>query len=413
MFDPTFGSASLARHLNKNDFKKQPKLKNDAHKATVIAKAVATARNGFSTLPLTSNDLSGRMIYQVNDLASDLVLRKAAQNIRIITGAKQSNRLEIIQRLKLFCEEGMSFTVAKMDIKNFYTSIDQDALSSQLGRRLITASSTRSVVSSLIDQCKNNAVGGLPPGLAISAELSEFYMQDFDRHMRVSLGAHYFARYVDDIVLVLPELGSSKKLKSQIEDALPKGLKLNFTKSKIFVFGNTRVNAPTVEHSFDYLGFEFKVGQTKNGKNKEPHFRTVKLDIAASKVKKNKTRVVKSLLQYLSDGNFQDLRDRVRILTCGYQFFDERQKKKRSAGLQHTYSLIDSGSPALVELDRFLAAIVLCRSGPIGGRLALTMTNRERKELLKYSFAKGVAEGVHFRFSAHRLVYLMECWKYA
>jgi len=34
--------------------------------------------------------------------------------------------------------------------------------------------------------------------LAISAELSEFYMQDFDRKMREQLNAHYFARYVDD-----------------------------------------------------------------------------------------------------------------------------------------------------------------------------------------------------------------------
>ncbi len=265
-------------------------------------------------------------------------------------------------------------------------------------------------INSLIDQCKTNSVGGLPPGVAISAELSEFYMQDFDRRMRDSLGAHYFARYVDDIVLILPELDIPKDLKNRIEDALPKGLKLNFSKSKIYVFRNAKANTPTVEDSFDYLGFKFSVFQTNK---KRPCSRSVELDIAASKVKKNKTRIVKSLLQYLSDGNFQDLRDRVRILTCGYQFFDERQQKKRSAGLQHSYSLIDSDAPALVELNRFFAGIVLCRSGSIGGRLALTLSNRERKELLKYSFVTGVANRVHFRFNADRLAQLMECWKYA
>ncbi len=122
---------------------------------------------------------------------------------------------------------------------------------------------------------------------------------------------------------------------------------------------------------------------------------------------------MKSLLQYLSDGSFQDLRDRVRILTCGYQFFDERQQKKRSAGLQHTYSLIDSNAPALAELDKFLAGMILRRSGAIGGRLALSLNNRERKELLRYSFVTGMADRVHFRFSADRLAHLMECWKYA
>lgn len=189
MYDPTFGSAALARHLSKSDFKKRPALQNESHKKAVIDQAVATARNGFASLPLTPNDLAGRTVYQVDDLASDLVLRKAAQNIRMITGTKQSNRMEIARRLKLFCEEGMPFTIVKMDIKSFYPSIDQDALYCQIKRRLLTAPSTRSVLGSLIDQCKANSVPGLPPGLAISAELSEFYMQDFDRNVREALEA--------------------------------------------------------------------------------------------------------------------------------------------------------------------------------------------------------------------------------
>ncbi len=318
--------------------------------------------------------------------------------------------MEIIRRLKLFCEEGMPFTIAKMDIKNFYPSVDQDTLLRQLDRRLVTAPSTRSVVNSLIYQCKLNDVRGLPPGLAISAELSEFYLQDFDRQMREELRVHYFARYVDDIVLVLPEIDSPKVLQQQVEEALPQGLKLNFTKSKIYVFEGSKIKSPAIEHSFDYLGYKFNVFQM----NKErPCFRDVELDIATSKLKRNKTRITKALLQYLADGNFGDLIDRVRILTCGYQFFDERQQKKRSAGLQHTYSLIKSNAPALQELDRFFDGIILSQSGPIGWRLALSLSNRQRKELLKYSFVTGFANRTHFRFKPDRLEYLMECWKYA
>lgn len=410
MYDPTFGSAALARHLSKNDFLKQPQLKNEAHKTALISQAVTTARNGFSSLPLTQNNLAGRTIYQVNSLACDLVLRKAAQNIRRITASKQGSRVEIVRRLKLLCEEGLPFTVAKMDIEKFYPSINQDFLSSQLSKRLMTAPSTRSVVQSLIEQCKTSSVNGLPPGLAISAELSEFYMQDFDQRMREQLVAHYFARYVDDIVLILPELDNPKSLKAQIESALPTGLKLNFAKSKIYPFKSTKMKVPNIEHSFDYLGYKFNVFHTDKAR---PISRLVELDIAPSKVRKNKTRIVRSLLKYLSDGNFDDLKDRVRILTCGYQFFDERQQKKRSAGLQHTYSLISSNAPALAELDKFFSGMVLGRSGPVGGRLAHALTNRQRKELLKHSFVSGFANGVHFRFSADRLADLMECWKYA
>ncbi|MEZ7138033.1 antiviral reverse transcriptase Drt3a [Komagataeibacter sp. SM21] len=410
MYDPTFGGAALARQLNKSDFLKEPALKNEAHKAAIVAQAVAIARNGFAYLPLTPNSLAGRTVFQVTDLASDLVLRKAAQNIRRITASKQGSRIEIIRRLKLFCEEGIPFTVVKMDIKNFYPSVDQDFLSIQLNKRLVTAPSTGSVIKSLINQCRSNSVGGLPPGLAISAELSEFYMQDFDCHMREVLKPHYFARYVDDIVVILPHLDNPKALKKLIEDILPNGLKLNFSKSKAYTFGKANIKLPSIEHSFDYLGFKFNVYQV--GKDK-PYSRRVDLDIASSKVKKNKTRIVKSLLQYLSDGNFEDLRDRIRILTCGYQFFDERQQKRRSAGLQHTYKLIEGNAPALVELDRFLSRMVLSNSGPICGWLALAMTNQERKELLKYSFFTGFNNREHFRFSASRLAHLMGCWKYA
>lgn len=410
MYDPTFSGAALARHFSKSDFLKQPALKNDVQKEAVVAEAVATARNGFLSLPLTPNNLAGRTIYQVNNLACDLVLRKAAQNIRRITASKQGSRIEIVRRLKLLCEEGLPFTVAKMDVKNFYPSVDQDFLSHQLGKRLMTAPSTRSIVQSLIEQCKINSVNGLPPGLAISAELSELYIQDFDQRVREQLNAHYFARYVDDIILILPELEHPKLLEAQVEEALPMGLELNISKSKIYQFKNAKMRTPTVEHSFDYLGFQFSVFNTDKARHTS---RRVELDIAPSKVRKNKTRIVKSLLRYLGDGNFADLRDRIRVLTCGYQFFDERQQKQRSAGLQHNYGLIESNAPALAELDRFFSGIVLCRSGAIGGRLALALTNQQRKELLKYSFVNGFTNRVHFRFSADRLVGLMECWKYA
>lgn len=413
MYDPTFGETSLARHLRKNDFFKEPSLRAEAAKQAVLREAVTTARSGFVSLPLTTNNLAGRTIYQVTNLSSELVLRKAGQNIRTITKARQSNRMEIIRRLKLFCEEGMSFTIVKMDIRNFYPSIDQASISGQLQRRLLTAPSTRRVLLSFLEHCNLNSISGLPPGLAISAELSELYMQDFDRDMRQNLEPHYYARYVDDIILVLSEVGSVKALRKRIGSMLPEGLHLNSAKSKVYRFSGTSSKSPAPEDSFDYLGYKFTVHQVKQYRNGRPQDRTVELDIAKSKVKKNKTRICRSFLQYLADGNFEDLQDRVRVLTCGYQFFDERRSKRRNAGIQYTYDLIDAHSPALTELDVFLKGMVLGHYGKIGGRLALCLGNRERKKLLRHSFSKGMANKVHFRFDAARLVHLIEAWKYA
>lgn len=410
MFDPTFGMTSLSRQLNASDFLKDSGLKNEAHKTAIISKATAIARNGFPTFPLKSNDMVGRKIFQVTDLPSDLVLRKAAQNIRRITGSKQGSRVEIIRRLKLFCEEGMPFTIAKMDIKSFYPSIDQDTLIDMVDARLLTAPSTRTVVNSLITQCKDHGISGIPPGLAISAELSEFYLQEFDRHLKEIVKTHYFARYVDDMVIILPHSEDPHLIMKYVEEALPPGLKLNHSKSKIYTLGDEKVKKPKPESSVDFLGYNLLIHQIDKIR---PHAREVKLNIATSKVKKNKTRIVKSLLQYLEDGKFQDLLDRIRILTSGFQFFDEKQQKRRNAGIQHTYSLIPIDAPALIELDNFLIKMILSDYGPICGRLALSLSNGQKKKILKHSFYTGFANKVHFRFSADRLADLVKCWKYA
>ena len=186
----------------------------------------------------------------------------------------------------------MPFTVAKVDIKSFYSSVSQDNLLSHLDRRLVTAPSTRFVLRSLINQCKNSSVAGLPPGTAISAELSEFYMQDFDRNVREDFGAYYFARYVDDIILILPEASNHRKLRKRIESALPTGLQLNYAKSRFLQFKGTTYKTPSDEQRFEYLGFQFTIYPVGNSK---PHFRQVSLDIADSKVKKEQDEDCKNL----------------------------------------------------------------------------------------------------------------------
>lgn len=77
MYDPTFGPTSLARHFKKSDFRITPRLSGKTYKQSVLLKATSIGKNGFSVLPIATNDLGGRTIYQINDLPSDLVLRKA------------------------------------------------------------------------------------------------------------------------------------------------------------------------------------------------------------------------------------------------------------------------------------------------------------------------------------------------
>jgi len=408
MYDPTFGPASLSRHLRKNDFKKYPSLKTPDTRAARIREATHLGRNGFRTLPLRTNDLFGNSIYQLTDIPSELVLRKAAENLRKISDTKQSNRFEIINRLKLLCEENLPFFIAKFDISQFYESIDFTHLKFLIKQRLATAPATRSVLSSFLDQCEARGISGLPRGLAISAELSELYMKSFDTIHRTDLAIHLYTRYVDDIIIISRPKNELQEFEQKVMQSLPCGLRLNKRKTKLLSFNGQATRTSSVEHEFDYLGFKFCVYRIK----KKQSQRKVILDIAESKVKKRKTRIICTLLQYIKDGNFSDLRDRIKLITCNYRFFDHKKSQTRLAGLYHAYYPIDLPSASLAELDDFLTKIILSNNGKVSRPLSQLLTIGQKQEPLRFSFQRGFEKKTQFAFSPSKLKRLIGCWKY-
>ena len=412
MYNPTFGRTALRRHLRKNDFKKCPFLKDPTAQDSLLERAAAIGSNGFENLNFRTSNLAGRTIYQLQDLESELVLRKAAQNVRTILETKQSNRIQIIRRIRLLCEEGMPFCLGRFDIRHFYESIDQRHLEETINRRLTTSPSTRHALSTFLQQCRLNGVNGLPQGLAISAALSELYMSSFDERVPRRLDTHFYARYVDDILLLLPPTNLVGRLKHDVFSMLPTGLSLNEKKTMILSFSEERKAHGGAEHKFDYLGFCFCVGWLTKPKTDRTVSRRVTIDIAQSKVAKRKTRVVRALLQYLSDRKFDDLVDRFKIITCNYPFFDHRNAQLRLAGNSHSYGLIDLPSQALGELDMFVKRILLSKRGKIGFQLAQALPKSRIQRLLRLSFTRGFEDSTHFYFGPNRLSYLIRCWKY-
>jgi len=409
LYDPSFGPTELRQQIRKSDFKKYSNLnlEEEQNKEYQLSLAYKIGTEGFSELNLQSNQLAGKLIYQLVDFPSELILRKAMNNIATVTRVKQTNRIEICSCLKLLCQEGIPYSLAKFDIQNFYESIDQTQIETLITKRLSTLPSTRRVLSTFIQQCNGLGITGLPRGLAISATLSELHLNDFDKNIQNKLDLYFYARYVDDIIILLPER-EIKNLCQKVSAMLPIGLKLNKSKNLVLNFNARKNRTCQWEGCFDYLGFSFKVSHIlKNGQH-----RFVQLNIAESKVKKIKTRVIRALLQYRSDGNFDDLHDRIKILTCNYRYYDHRKQRGRLAGNYHNYKLVDNCSHSLVELDQFIIHILLSKKGKLGTHLANSLTKKQRQILLGMSFQKGFKNRIHFRFSPARLKKLVECWKY-
>ena len=412
MYNSTFTQEQLDRRFNKVDFQNDINLKTPAYRQQVVQSAVALAKQGFGATNFVLSDLGGKVIYQIKDIASLLVLRKAALNLTKISKARQRNRLEVVKRLALLSQEGMPFTILKLDIKSFYESVDRTILRSMTVKRFSTAPSTRNVIDHFLALCDSQGVTGLPRGMAISAALSEFYLQDFDAEVVKIHKPFFYARYVDDIVLLMPSQTEFKVLRKSFCHLLRKiGLRLNNKKSKPIAIDGEKPKIAAIAGEFDYLGYKFQISKLIGDKPLATH-RAVTLDLAPSKVKKRKTRITASFLRYLEDGNFDDLHDRLRILAFNYKYFDFKNGGMLLTGNYHVYRLIDYPSSALKELDHYLRGMLLDDKGPICARLRLSLSSALREQLLKISFDAGFRDKVHFNFDTDRLVHLVRCWKY-
>jgi len=407
LYDSTFNTETLGRMINAHDFHKYSSPSTPLNKNSEISAAVHLVSTGFNAPPLKSYALRGKTIYQPADLPTNLVLRKITSNIERVTRVKQQNRLDILRRISGLCKEGVPFCVHKIDIKSFYESIQRESLLQSLQGDLPSSPTTLKLLTSFFKSLTAQGITGLPRGLGISATLSEYLLRDFDRSVRSLQDVDFYARYVDDILVISRNIDHAKRLQCKIIELLPSGLSSNQKKTKYLIFPDTKSTSSDSKR-FDFLGHSFLVP----GLSGKIAKRVVKVDIAEQKIKKIKTRLIKSIQQYNKDLTFSELEKRIRILTSNYYFYDYKSERYRGSGIYHNYQLIDASSESLVHLDSFLRHALTSGKGKIFHTFKTSTSNHARSRLLKYSFQRSFEKRIHFSFKNDELNSLMRCWKY-
>jgi hypothetical protein len=329
------------------------------------------------------------------------------------------SRSQISINLRLLLEEGVPYRVYRLDVQKFYESFPQDYVLTQASGINKLSPQTKGLIQSILSS--QAAVGGrgVPRGLTISAILADFLMQIFDDEIRASADVFFFSRYVDDIVV----LTSARELQNNflrdvVENSLPVGLTLNPRKRQIQGILD-RISSSTSEKSllnFEYLGYRFSVRNPTTaecGKLKPTTLRRiVSVDIAGSKLKKIKTRVVRSFIDFSESKDFDLLRDRISYLTQNFSVFNPKVGGKKIAGIYFSYPLVDVEAPSLLELDRFLKNAILSKTGRVFSKSSLHLNGDKRRQLLHYSFAKGHLDKSFVHFSGQRISDIQRCWKY-
>jgi hypothetical protein len=342
-----------------------------------------------------------------NDLVTKLILRKINYIICTIYRVKQSNRNYITNDLKHILIDKTPVFIIKTDIHSFYESIDVDRLLNKLEREKIISFNVMEYIRSIFDGKSK----GLPRGLNISAGLSELYMKDFDTKMKVLDKIGYYARYVDDIILVFYSnkkefdmhfLEQNINGKMNILKSCLTGLKLEINRSKTHAFyckGENRISfaysnknggtfitnkKPISNIEFDYLGYRYLLNKKYE----------LKINIAKRKINKIKSRIYNSFLLYSYDMNFEILEKRIQYLFSNYPIY-ESDEDKLYAGIYYNYPHCESDNEFLIVIECFYKKIL--------SKYRFCLCSGDYKKLKDISITAGYSKKIMKKFNHDEL----------
>ena len=321
-------------------------------------------------------------------------LKQVQANVFRLFGIKQSNRFAIVSQVKNLLNDKFPKYVLRTDIDDFYENIPQKNLLDKINRDNLLSPFSRKILRQILKKYSelSGSDKGIPRGIGVSAYFAELYMRDIDKEIMAMDDVTYFARYVDDIIIIfIPSSRTEnvdylKELKEIIEAKYK--LKLNDGKTK----SSDLLEEEQHLCSFEYLGYKFIFG---NGK--------VKTSFPDKKVKKYKSRINLAFNHYLnlSKVNKKEARNvlvkRLRFLTGNTRL--KNSKENIMVGIYYSNSQLTEKNE-LKKLDDFLRA-----------KIDVKIDSPQLQERLKrYNFKAGFETRRFSPFKTHELQEIMKIW---
>lgn len=302
---------------------------------------------------------------------------------------------------------------------SFYESFDHGFIYDQLNDLSRIDPKTKQLLKEFLYSYSLVGGQGIPRGLSVSAYLSEYFMKAFDDYVQGAKHVFYYARYVDDIVIITDGYEDGDEFLSQLKTSLPKGLSFNEGKkyfvSDVVVKSASAKKNPQISEliTFEYLGYDFCVSDVVNECSIRGLYRQVVVDLAKAKIKKIKSRIIHSIINYNKNLDFDLLCERLKFLSTNFSVLDANRILKRLSGINYNYPLIDANnSKGLAELDLFLKKAVLSSNGKVFFDFNMNLNQSQKYYLLKFSFVRGHDKCHFFHYSAFKMNRIQGCWKY-
>jgi Reverse transcriptase (RNA-dependent DNA polymerase) len=352
-----------------------------------------------------SNDKGGKPIYLIKKKPEYFfAIKQLQKNIKLSFSVRQADRFKILSQVTKVLGDGCPKYILRTDISSFYESIPHDKLKETLDKNLILSQLSKKIIKGLLWEYKdktNSQDIGLPRGVGVSAYLSELYMKDIDSKIKAHPNVTYYARYVDDMIIIFTPNNKNETIdyKNEIKEIIEEkesGLTLNNSKTNYFDLRSSNGN-----YNFEFLGYKISGNLKKT-----------ELNISLNRDKRYRQRIDTTFEAYNNDSKHDEkkarkmLINRIRFLTFNTHL--NNAKNNIVVGAYFSNSLL-SDTQGLHGLDQYLKSKINNHLVPYSS--VNVDINKLKNRLLQFSFVDGFKEKKHTKFNANQLNDIFKIWK--
>ena len=343
-------------------------------------------------------------------------IKQLQYNLRNVFKVRQANRHQILSNIKIFLDSKIPVYVIRTDISGFYESIPQKSLIKSVVENSLLNYKSKSFIRGILreyETTKDKSLipenYGVPRGIGISSYLSELYMRDLDKKLSSRKEIIYYARYVDDIFIILSSLPNGKTLQSYYDDivALFNDYELTLKQpgignkcELIDMYSSLNLKLQKIE----YLGYCIEIERINGKIDCKFRMKKEKFD----NIKKKMDNAIKHFND-LSVINvkqaYRDLMDSLDYITGNIAL--NKTKSGVKTGLYYSNDLLDNDLPDLKGLTRYLHSRKVEPYNKLKGYEVLK--SRIESKIKKIDLAKRWNERKFNRFSLEQIE-RMESW---
>lgn len=357
-------------------------------------------------ISMITKTIKGKTAYTIDrsNINTFFLFKQIQKNIQHSFKVKQADRNEIVSQVVNMLDNGFPKYIIRTDIESFYESIPHDELKKVINRNHILSPLSKKVINEILREYQRmkGQNKGIPRGIGISAYLAELYMRDFDHDIKNLQNVTYYARYVDDIIIIFTpnnKYDSTDYLNLIDEKIIRYGLARNDTKTKPFDMRKESKN-----FNFDFLGY--KIGFSPN---------QLKIDIGYNKEQRYKNKINLAIDDYNTSSKYDErnarklLIKRLKYLTGNTRLLGV--KKDILIGVYFSNQLVNSVDSKLKRLDNYFKCVAVERNLKPYSRLNLNGAIKLKNKLKTFSFVDGFNEKKFYKFSKKDLEEILSIWK--